>query len=64
MVRKTYGVDEIRYLRCRKCGHEFSERKQSGLWNVKIPEARAIAIAEQLAEGTSIKGTALLTRSL
>lgn len=33
------------------------------MWNVKIPQARAVAIAEQLAEGTSIKGTARLTRS-
>ncbi len=44
-------------------GRSESERRQSALWNVKIPEARAIAIAEQLAEGTSIKGTARLTRT-
>ncbi len=58
VIRKTYGMDQIRYLRCRTCGQEFSERKHSALWNVKILEARAIAISEQLAEGTSIKGTA------
>jgi hypothetical protein len=25
-VRKTYGKDKIRYLRCSSCGEEFSER--------------------------------------
>ena len=49
VIRKTYGVDQIRYLRCCTCGQEFSERKQSALWNVKIPEARVMAVSEQLA---------------
>jgi hypothetical protein len=26
-VRKVYGADQIRYLRCRLCRAEFSERK-------------------------------------
>ena len=26
-VRKTYGQDRIRLLRCRTCGEEFSERR-------------------------------------
>ncbi len=26
-VRKVYGEDEIRYLRCTRCRSEFSERK-------------------------------------
>jgi hypothetical protein len=40
---------------------EFSEHKDSVLWNVKVSEAKAIRIAEQLAEGTFIKETARLT---
>ncbi len=60
-VRKVYGQDQIRYLRCSCCGGEFSERKNTALWNTKIPEARAIAVSRQLAEGTSMKGTARLT---
>jgi hypothetical protein len=28
-VRKVYGKERIRYLRCRACGSEFSERKQT-----------------------------------
>lgn len=62
-VRKTYGKEGIRYLRCSECGEEFSERKGSALWNCKIPEERAVRIAEQLAEGTSLKGTVRTTKS-
>lgn len=62
-VRKTYGKDEIRYLHCSCCGSEFSERKNTALWNSKIPETRAIDIAELISEGVSIKGTARKTRS-
>ena len=61
IVRKTYGRDHIRFLRCRTCQREFSERKNTPLWNTKIRASKAIKVAEQLAEGTSIKGTARLT---
>lgn len=61
-VRKTYGADKIRYLRCTSCQTGFSERKGTALWNTKIREAKAIAVAEQLSEGTAIKGTARLVQ--
>ena len=61
-VRKVYGADRIRYLRCRRCGSEFSERKQTALWNTKVPEAKAIAVSEHLAEGCSLQGTARLVK--
>jgi len=66
IVRKVYGQDRIRYLRCRACGCEFSERKRTALWNTKgprgLPEAKAIAVGEHLAEGCSLKGTARLVQ--
>jgi hypothetical protein len=41
IVRKIYGkYDAIRYLRCRRCREEFSERKNTALWNSKIPEKK------------------------
>ena len=43
IVRKVYGVDRLRYLRCRRCGHEFSERKGTALWSTKGGEAQAVA---------------------
>lgn len=61
-VRKVYSQDGIRYLRCRACGVEFSERKQTALWNTKIREAKAVAVGEHLAEGCSLKGTARLVQ--
>ena len=35
-LRKIYGSDRIRYLRCSECGVEFSERKGTALFNCKI----------------------------
>lgn len=61
-VRKTYGKDGIRYLRCRYCGAEFSERKHTALWNTKVTEDKAVAVAEHLAEGCSLSATARLVR--
>jgi IS1 family transposase len=49
-------------LRCRRCGTEFSERKNTPLWNCKLPEGKAVAVAEQLAEGTSFKGSARVAK--
>ncbi len=61
-IRKVYGKDNIRYLRCRTCQEEFSERKNTALWNTKIRERKAISVAEHLSEGNSIKGTSRLVR--
>ena len=59
---KTYGQDGIRYLRCSKCGAEFSERKNTALWNTKVAEDKAVSVAEHLAEGCSLRATARLAR--
>lgn len=59
-VRKVYGKDEIRYLRCRCCRREFSERKGTALWNTKVSEAKAVAVGEHLAEGCSVSSTVRL----
>lgn len=61
-VRKTYGKDAIRYLRCRCCREEFSEGKNTALWNTKVTEDKAIAVADHLAEGCSLKATARLAK--
>jgi IS1 family transposase len=61
-VRKRYGQDGLRYLRCRCCGTEFSERKNTALWNTKVAEEKAVAVAEHLAEGCSLKATARLAK--
>ena len=62
-VRKTYGQDQIRYLRCRTCGLEFSERKNTMLWNTKISESRAVQIADCLSDKNSLKGTVRIAKA-
>ncbi len=60
-VRKLYGKDQIRYLlRCRACAREFSERKNTALFNCKIEERKAVSVAEHLAEGVSTKAASRL----
>ena len=59
-VRKVYSQDQIRYLRCRACSREFSERKNTALFGTKIAEQKAVSVAEHLAEGVSTKGTSRL----
>ncbi len=61
-IRKTYGQDAIRYLRCSCCGTEFSERKNTALWNTKVCEARAVSVAEHLSEGCSLTATSRLAK--
>lgn len=34
-----------------ECREELSERKNTALWNSKIPEERGASVAEHLAEG-------------
>jgi transposase-like protein/IS1 family transposase len=61
-IRKVYGADQIRYLRCGCCGYEFSARKGTALWNTKVREAKAVAVAEHLSEGCSQASTARLVK--
>jgi hypothetical protein len=41
VVRKVYGRDAIRLLRCRRCCEELSERCGTALFTTKISEAKA-----------------------
>lgn len=60
LVRKVYGKDQIRFLRCSACSREFSERRNTALFGTKIAEEKAISVAEHLSEGVSTKGTSRL----
>ena len=59
-VRKIYGADRIRYLRCASCGEEFSERKGTALFNCKIREAQAVSVIEHLDSHCGRNATARL----
>src|SRR5918912_4569213 len=61
-VRKVYGQDRIRLLRCRTCGEECSERRGSALFNTKLSEATAAEVINHLDEGCSVRSTARLVK--
>lgn len=62
VIRKVYGQDRIRLLRCRSCQEEFSERRGTALFNTKLSEAKAVDVIDHLDEGCSIRATARLTK--
>lgn len=62
IVRKVYGKDQIRYLRCSSCGEEFSERKGTALYKSKIPESKAVSIIEHLDRKNGVVATAELVK--
>jgi transposase-like protein len=61
-VRKVYGHDRLRLLRCRTCGEECSERRGRALFNTKRPEATAEDVISHLDEGCSVRATARLVK--
>ena len=62
MIRKVYGHDAIRLLRCRRCGEEFSERRGTALFNTKVTEAKAVEVIDHLTDGCGVRSTARLTK--
>ena len=62
-LRKVYGQDDLRLLRCRSCHEEFSERRNTALFNTKVSEAKAEAIIDHLDEGCSVRATSRLTKA-
>lgn len=59
-VRKVYGQDHIRLLRCRTCGEECSERRGTALFHTTVPEERAASIIDHRGEGCGVRATARL----
>jgi LacI family transcriptional regulator len=61
VVRRTYGEDVIRFVRCTTCKAEFSERHGTALFDVRIRKEKVIEVVKHLAEGTGVRRTARLT---
>src|SRR5262249_28081972 len=59
-VRKVYGQDRIRLLRCRTCGEECSERRGTALFNTKRTEEQAVSVLHHLGAGCGRRATARL----
>jgi len=62
-IRKVYGKDRLRLLRCCKCREECSERRNTALFNTKISEAKAEDVLDHLDEGCSVRATSRLTKT-
>lgn len=60
-VRRRYGAEGIRFLRCLTCKQEFSERRKTPLYNLKLPKQKIIDVVRHLAEGVPARRTARLT---
>ena len=59
-IRYWRGGRTIRYLRCHDCGTEFSERKGTPLFDLRIPEEKAFDILHHLSECCGIRRTSRL----
>jgi len=55
--RKVYGHDKSRFVRCRTCKMEFSERKGTAFFRVHIPAEKAVAILKHVGDGCGIRQT-------
>ena len=62
VLRKIYGRDRIRLLRCRTCCEAFSARRGSALFHTKLPESKAEDMIHHLGEGWSVRATARLAQ--
>ncbi|MBF0176892.1 MAG: IS1 family transposase [Magnetococcales bacterium] len=61
VIRRRYGTGRIRFLHCRHCQHEFSERNGTPLFDLRISQEKIVAVVRHLAEGTGVRKTARLT---
>lgn len=61
VLRWTYGSDNIRFLQCRSCKAQFSERRGTPLFGLRLPKAKIVDVVKHLAEGSGIRATARLT---
>ena len=62
ILRKVYGHDHLRRLRCHTCGEDCSERRGTALFNTTLPEATAAEVVRHLDEGWSVRATARLVK--
>ena len=59
-VRQVSGHDRLRLLRCRTCGEECSERRDTALCHTTLPEATAEDVIHHVGAGCRVRATARL----
>lgn len=60
-LRKFYGPEKRRLLRCRTCGAEFSETKGTPYWGSKLPPEQVDRVVDHITHGNCFSSTAALT---
>lgn len=60
-LRRRYGAEGIRFLRCLSCKQQFSERRNTPLYKFRLPKEKVIDVVKHLAEGVGNRKTARLT---
>jgi transposase-like protein len=60
-LRRRYGAEGIRFVRCLTCKQEFSERRNTPLFGLKLPREKVIDVVRHLAEGVPGRRTHRLT---
>src|SRR3989304_2041175 len=61
VCRKLMGKKRRRFVRCRTCRREFSERRGTALFGIHTPTDKAISVLEHIADGCGVRQTARLT---
>lgn len=61
VCRKLFGSGQWRFVQCRTCRAEFSERRGTALFGVHLPTAKALSVLEHLADGCGVRQTSRLT---
>jgi transposase-like protein len=59
-VPMRYGPQQRRLLRCKTCKARFSERKGTPLFDTRLPEDKAVAVLQHIAEGVGVRKTSRL----
>lgn len=60
VCRKIYGKWKSRFVRCRTCGEEFSERKGTALFGMHLGPGKVLGVLEHLGDGCGVRKTARL----
>jgi transposase-like protein len=55
-----YGPQQRRLLACRTCQKRFSERKGTPLFDTRLPDDKAVAVLNHIAEGCGVRKTSRL----
>lgn len=61
VFKERYGNNDTALLRCKTCGHCFSENRGTPFFNLNTPKEQVLRVLELLSEKGSIRGEAQAT---